>query len=66
MSTSTLPRLLTTQEVSEYLNLSTSTLANHRALQTGLPYVRVGGRVLYKESDVLELLENSTVLPVSA
>lgn len=61
-----LPRLLTARQTAEYLNLSYATLANQRSMGTGLPYLRIGGRVLYRESDVLELLRRSTVEPVGA
>lgn len=45
-------RLLTTKETSAIVGLSPRTLANHRSLGIGLPYVKVGRCARYRESDV--------------
>jgi len=43
---------LTTNEVAERLRVSSITLARWRCNGTGPKYMKVGGRVLYREDDV--------------
>jgi len=52
--------LLTPQEVAGTLRKTVQTLANERARGEGLPYVRVGGRILYRSDDVLEAINVGT------
>lgn len=45
---------VTADEVAARYRVAPSTLANQRNLGTGLPWVKIGGRVLYKVSDLAE------------
>mgnify|MGYP002525776128 CR=1 FL=1 len=49
-------RYLTDKEVSEILKVSRRTLQEYRN-EGILPYIPLGGKVLYRESDLKELLE---------
>lgn len=44
--------LLTTDEVAERLGLATGTLRNWRTRKTGPAFIRVGGRIRYREAVV--------------
>lgn len=45
-------------ELSESLKITRLTLVEHRT--TGLiPYYRLGGRILYKEKDIIKLLDEN-------
>ena len=45
-------------ELSESLKITRRTLVEHRT--TGLiPYYRLGGRILYKEEDIIKLLDEN-------
>lgn len=50
----TMPTLLTSSQVSKYLDVPTSTLANWRYQGRGPTFVRLGGHVRYRASDVTE------------
>ena len=51
-------RFITYSELAEHLKLTRRTLAEYRI--TGkLPYYKVGGKLLYKEKDILVLLERN-------
>ena len=50
-------RLLTSEEVSEYLGLSPHTIEMWRRKKVGPPWVKVGRSVRYKESDVSSWVE---------
>ena len=56
-----LPKLLTPEETAQVLGVKTSTLAvwrcNHRY---GLPYVKTGRLIKYRESDILDFVERQT------
>lgn len=49
-------RFLTDREVSERLKLSRRTLQDYRT-EGKIPYIHLGGKILYQESDVQKLLE---------
>lgn len=49
---------LDTQEVCQLLGISKRTLQQYRD-DGFLPYVQIEGKILYKESDVLKILENN-------
>jgi excisionase family DNA binding protein len=51
-------RYITDSELSERLHLSRRTLQDYRSSGT-LPYFKLGGKVLYKESDVEKLLRDN-------
>lgn len=51
-------RYITEAELSEVLKITRRTLIEHRT--TGLfPFYRLGGRILYKESDIIQLLKEN-------
>lgn len=49
-------RFLTDKDVSERLKLSRRTLQDYRT-EGKIPYIHLGGKILYRESDVQKLLE---------
>jgi Predicted site-specific integrase-resolvase len=52
------PTFRTPTWVSDLLEVTTKTLANWRSAGSGPPFVKAGGRVLYKESDVYAWLDS--------
>lgn len=46
---------LMAEEVAARYRCSLSSLANHRVARTGLPWVKINGRVLYRVSDHLTI-----------
>jgi excisionase family DNA binding protein len=54
-------RLLTRREAMEYLRISHQTLAN--LMKTGLPHVRIGRKVLLRQSDIDTFLEQRLIKP---
>ncbi|WP_285827918.1 helix-turn-helix domain-containing protein [Bacteroides acidifaciens] len=51
-------RYITEAELSESLKITRRTLVEHRT--TGLiPYYQLGGRILYKEKDIIKLLDEN-------
>ena len=53
-------KLLKTKEAAELLNVSPKTLANHRALGSGLPYFKINGVIRYK-IDAVERFINKNI-----
>lgn len=53
----TLPRLLNSIELAHYLNKSKAWVERSRWDGTGIPFIKVGNRVLYKEEDILAWLD---------
>lgn len=53
-------RYITDCELAEKLKLTRRTLADYR-MNGRLPYYKVGGKLLYKEKDILVLLEKNRV-----
>ena len=51
-------RFLTDKEVSERLKLSRRTLQDYRT-EGKIPYIHLGGKILYRESDVQKMLESN-------
>lgn len=51
------PRYLRTPEAARFLGMSGRTLEKHRYFGTGPAYLRLGGRVVYRLSDLLEWSE---------
>ena len=51
---------ITDRELAEKLKLTRRTLADYR-MNGRLPYYKVGGKLLYKEKDILVLLEKNRV-----
>ncbi|MCD8030383.1 MAG: helix-turn-helix domain-containing protein [Bacteroides sp.] len=50
-------RYLTDREVSEKLKISRRSLQDYRN-EGRIPYIKLGGKILYKESDIEKMLEN--------
>ena len=50
-------RFLSDRELSERLKISRRTLQEYRN-EGKLPYIQLGGKVLYKESDIERMLQN--------
>lgn len=59
------PPLLNVEEASELLHLRPATLRDW-VLKRRIPFVKLGGRVLFKRGDLLKLIEASVVQPVGA
>jgi predicted DNA-binding transcriptional regulator AlpA len=55
-----LPELGTPTQVAEYLRTTVDSLAQKRYLGTGPKFIKVGHKVLYRWSDVLEWLQQNT------
>ena len=51
-------RYMTDCELAEKLKLTRRTLADYRT-NGRIPYYKIGGKLLYKEKDILALLENN-------
>ncbi len=51
-------RYLTEAELSKLLKVTQRTLIEHRA-NGKLPFYKFGGRILYKESDIIQILEQN-------
>ena len=54
-------RYITEQELSKALKITKRTLIEYR-MNGKLPYYRIGGKILYKEQDIIEILERNKVL----
>lgn len=57
-------RYLTEQEVSEALKLSKRTLIEYR-MSGKMTYYKIGGKVLYRENDILKILEDNKIAAFS-
>ena len=55
--------LLTAKQAARYLSISTKWLANQRWQGTGPKFIRVGGAVRYRASDLDQFLEVAEVQP---
>ena len=57
-----LPQLLNAKEVADQLGVTTTTLAIWRCRKQGLPYVKLGNRMIrYKAADVAAYVQERTV-----
>ncbi len=54
-------KLLTEKEVALTYNLNIRTLQKERSNGTGMPYVKLTRRDLYREADVEKYLNNKTI-----
>ena len=57
-------RYLTDKEVSQIMKVSRRTLQEYRNAMT-LPYIHLGGKVLYREQDVQKLLADNYKKPIN-
>lgn len=53
----------TEKQLAGELNMSDRTLKRYRAMPDGLPYVQLGGRILYHVPTVLAWIQTRTVHP---
>jgi hypothetical protein len=55
-------KLLSGQEAANYLSVSSRSLSNARSSGTGIviPYIKIGGAVRYKQSDLDNYIQNNT------
>lgn len=53
--------LLTCKEVADYLSISEESLAQNRFHGDGIPYVKIGSRVRYRLSALMEYIEANSV-----
>ena len=60
-----IPRALNEREAAEILGLSVQTLRNHRARRRGIPYVKLGRRVLYLDVDIRRHLAAHRIDPTT-
>lgn len=51
---------LSSEDVCELLHISKRTLQQYRDDHV-LPYIQIGGKIIYKESDILNLLEQNYI-----
>jgi hypothetical protein len=56
-------RYVDTVETSRITGRAAGTLANDRTYRRGIPYVKVGKRVLYDLDDVYEFMERHKIRP---
>jgi hypothetical protein len=57
------PQYLNEKAVATRIGLSVATLRAHRHLCKGLPYIKIGRRVLYDPADVREFMQKCRVTP---
>lgn len=55
------PELMTQPETAEYLRVAEHTLENWRYRKTGPRFIKAGGRVVYRRSDIDEWLDENTI-----
>jgi hypothetical protein len=60
-----LPELMTPAELAQVMRRTTQSLAQDRYLRKGVPFHRVGGKILYSKADVLSYLDAGRVQPCS-
>ena len=51
---------ITEQELSKALKITKRTLIEYR-MNGKLPYYKIGGKILYKEQDIIEILEKNKI-----
>lgn len=53
-------RYITEEELSKALKITKRTLIDYR-MNGKLPYYKIGGKILYREQDIIEILENNKI-----
>ena len=61
-----LTKMMTPKEVAEFYKISEGTLRKHRIAGKGFKYVKIGGKVLYKEQDIENYIAQETYTCTSA
>lgn len=56
-------RYLTPESTAKLVHRSAGTLANDRWSGRGLPYIKVGGRILYDLKDIEKFMERHKIRP---
>ncbi len=54
-------QLLNEKQAAEILGLSVQTLRNDRASKRRWPYIKIGRRVLYRPSDIQQIINGSVI-----
>ena len=54
-------RYITEQELSKALKITKRTLIEYR-MNGKLPYYKIGGKIYYKEQDIIDILERNNIL----
>ena len=54
-------RYITEQELSKTLKITKRTLIEYR-MNGKLPYYKIGGKIYYKEQDIIDILERNKIL----
>ena len=54
-------RYITEQELSKALKITKRTLIEYR-MNGKLPYYKIGGKIYYKEQDIIDILERNKIL----
>lgn len=57
-------QLLTQNETADYIGVKSATLEKWRFQKKHLPFVRVGGKILYRKTELDAFLASRTVQPV--
>jgi len=55
-----IPLLLTEKQMEELYGFNRKTLSNARVSGTGLPFVKIRGRVYYKKDDIDQIIAQNT------
>lgn len=59
-----LPQIyLSEQQVAELLGVSKRLLQQHRSTGIGIPYSRIGRKVIYSKTDVVEYVDRHRIIP---
>ena len=61
-----LTKMMTSKEVAEFYKISEGTLRKHRISGKGFKFVKIGGKVLYKEQDIENHIAQETYTCTSA
>lgn len=54
---------LTPSEAAALMGLNVSSLTAYRSRGTGLPYIKRGGRIYYRQSDVMDYVKGKLIIP---
>jgi len=52
---------ITPKELAQMLPITENTLAKHRWLKIGIPYIKLGRHVMYKISDIRDYMEQNKI-----
>ncbi len=56
-------KIFTEKECAELLKISVKKLQKDRCNRVGIPYVKLGGSVRYREQDIYQFLDNHLIEP---